>query len=73
MQESETTPHQEAVIEINGYPLTNAESMTIRVALESFAQSLSDEGLGDDEHGKKMTEAYQNNIREIRKTLYAKT
>ena len=44
--------------------------MTVRVAIESFAQSLVNDGLGEDEHGKKMTGAYLDRIREIRGPLY---
>lgn len=43
--------------------------MTIRVAIESFAADLVSDGLGDDEHGKKMTEAYLQNIDAIRKIM----
>jgi hypothetical protein len=44
--------------------------MTLRVAIESFADSLVNEGLGDDDHGKRMTTAYLDRINEIRKPLY---
>jgi hypothetical protein len=65
-----TTP--EAKVIINGRLLTDAQSMTLRVAIEDFAQSLVNEGLGDDEHGQRMKAAYLDRIAEIRETLYAK-
>ena len=42
----------EPCIMINGKMLTSGESMTIRVAIESFALTLKD-GLGDDKLGNK--------------------
>ena len=59
----------EAIVEINGTLCTAAMSMTIRVAIEAFAMDLQD-GLGDDEHGKSMTEAYSARLREIRQLMY---
>lgn len=60
----------EAIIIINEQQLTEAQSATIRVALEGFALNLGDGGLGDDNHGKAMTKIYQDRISEIRKPLY---
>lgn len=57
-------------ISINGAELSVGQAMTIRVAIESFAADLVDEGLGDDEHGKKMTDAYLQNIAAIRKLMF---
>ena len=54
---------KEAGIIINGHRLSNAESMTIRVALNSFINSLNDDGLGDDDHGRKMVELYTANAK----------
>jgi hypothetical protein len=51
----------EPTVVINGAKCSPREAMTLRVALESFAASLSD-GLGDDEHGRVMTVAYQSAI-----------
>lgn len=48
----------EATVTINGITLTTAESMTLRVAIASFLTDLSANGLGDDEHGKFMKDAY---------------
>lgn len=56
----------EPTITINGTTLTTGQAMTLRVALGSFLMSLSGENpLGDDEHGKAMTAAYQARGREI--------
>jgi hypothetical protein len=55
---------KEPDITIGGVPLTVGQAMTVRVALGSFAMSL-DEGLGDDEHGRRMTEAYRERLREL--------
>lgn len=46
-------------ITINGTVLTVGQSMTLRVALGSFMAQLQQEGLGDDVHGKAMTQAYK--------------
>lgn len=44
--------------------------MTIRVALESFASYLHENGLGDDEMGIKMTQAYLENIDALRDLIF---
>jgi len=62
----------EAAITINGHTLTDAQSATVRVALESFASDLKADGLGDDKHGKTMTKLYLARVAEIRKVLYGK-
>jgi hypothetical protein len=49
---------------INGQKLTSGQAMTVRVALGAFAMSLKD-GLGDDEHGRRMTTAYQAQLADI--------
>lgn len=54
----------EPAIIINGVRLTTGQAMTVRVALGSFAMSLND-GLGDDEHGRQMTAAYRERLREL--------
>lgn len=53
----------EPIITINGTTLTIAQAMTVRVALGSFILSLRS-GLGTDEHGKRMTEAYMEALRD---------
>ena len=60
----------ESKIIVNGYELTEAQSMTLRVALESFASDLHDNGLGDDDVGKRITTNYLARIDEIREVLY---
>jgi len=47
----------EPIITINGVTLHTGYAMTVRVALESFAIDLRDHGLGNDEHGRHMTQA----------------
>lgn len=56
---------QEPPITINGYTLSTAEAMTVRVALNNFAIDLQADGLGDDEHGKTMAAGYLAAIRSI--------
>lgn len=63
----------EARISINGTRLTEGQSMTVRVAMESFATSLRSDGLGDDAHGKAMTAAYLARYTEIARLIYRKT
>lgn len=59
----------EPQITINGVELTNAQAMTVRVALEDFSMTLTHEGLGDDDIGIAITNGYLNAIREIRKII----
>lgn len=61
---------QEAEITINGAKLSKAQSMTLRVAIESFSTSLTNDGLGDDPTGKAICEGYLNRISEIRGLMY---
>lgn len=60
----------EPIITVNGTPLTSAEAMTVRVALETFDMTLAADGLGDDAHGKTMVKLYRTAIRGIRDALY---
>jgi hypothetical protein len=60
----------EPTITINGVLLTNAEAMTVRVAIENFAMDLRNDGLGEDEHGRTMTRLYLAQIDEIRKHIF---
>jgi hypothetical protein len=55
----------EPEIIINGITLSEAESMTVRVAVQNFAISLEKSGLGEDRHGQVMTQAYMANIDRI--------
>lgn len=59
----------EAHILINGQQCTQAEAVTIRRALESFATYLAENGLGDDDYGKYMTLQYQINIKHLREKM----
>lgn len=60
----------EPTVTINGKRLTEAQAMTVRVAIEHFASDLREEGLGGDEHGKTMTAAYLARISEIRRLIF---
>lgn len=63
----------EAEIIINGRRLTHAESMTVRVALESFAGDVARKGLGEDHLGQALTAGYLARIQSIRTALYRTT
>jgi len=63
---------KEARIEINGTLITEAMSMTIRVAVENFVSFLEENGLGDDEHGLRMRQLYMERIEELRTLLLRK-
>jgi hypothetical protein len=56
---------QEATITVNGHLLSHGQAMTVRVALAAFVMDLTNDGLGDDEHGKLMVKAYQERAHEI--------
>ncbi len=58
------TKTSEPDITINGQKLTEAQAMTVRVALSDFYTGL-EAGLGDDEHGKRMTAAYRARLEEL--------
>ena len=62
---------EEPIITINGVQLTTAESMTMRVAIGSFLISIQS-GLGDDEHGRIMTEGYTRCCNEIHRLMWEK-
>lgn len=61
---------KEAHVVINGVTLTEAQSMAVRVAIESFDSGLRADGLGNDEMGVAMAKAYIERIEEIRSALY---
>ena len=61
---------EEPEIVINGVQLTISQAMTVRVAIETFSMGLVEDGLGDDNHGKKMVELYGAQISELRKIIY---
>lgn len=60
----------EPEITINGNKLTEAQAITIRVAVESFYSDLEDKGLGNDQHGKAMVSLYKERINEIRNIIF---
>lgn len=60
----------EARITINGVTLTTPQAMTLRVAVTSFHWETLENGLGDDEHGKFMAEAYVRNCEEIFELIF---
>lgn len=60
----------EGPIIIRGVELTCRQSMTVRVALESFMTYLIENGLGEHENGKKTTQAYLKNINDIRCLIF---
>lgn len=55
----------EPTITVNGVLLSQGQAMTVRVALNNLVMDLTNDGLGDDEHGKFMTKAYQERAHEI--------
>jgi hypothetical protein len=61
----------EPEIIINGVTMSFSQSMTIRVALESFASEMWQPGaLGDDDHGVTMARLYGKSVDSIRPALY---
>ena len=60
----------ESNIYINGHLLNESQSMTVRVAIESFSSDLIENGLGDDDVGIGITKGYLQKISEMRKFMY---
>lgn len=60
----------EPLITIWGKELSIAQSITIRVALESFRSDLIQNGLGNDEIGKKIAMEYLKRIEELRVLMF---
>jgi hypothetical protein len=58
-------------ITINGQELSEGQATTIRVAIESFAADLRSDGLGDDDHGRKMVAGYMARLNEIRDLIFS--
>jgi hypothetical protein len=58
----------EAEITINGAKLTDAESMTVRVAIDTLANVLA-EGLGLETDGIALTDQYMTSLRRIQNLL----
>jgi hypothetical protein len=61
----------EANIVINGVTLTHAQAMTVRVAIASLRSDMATHGLGDDEHGKFMAQAYLDRGAEVETLLFS--
>jgi hypothetical protein len=59
--------HDEAEIIISGVKLTNAESMTVRVAIDTLANVLA-EGL-EEQEGRALTEVYIASLSRIQSLL----
>jgi hypothetical protein len=62
--------YKEPKITVNNIVLNDAHAMTIRAALNHMALDLRHDGLGDDAHGKKMTELYLERIKEINAIIF---
>ena len=58
----------EATITINGTALTDAESMTVRVAIDTLANVLA-EGLGLKDEGIALTDRYMTSLSRIQALL----
>lgn len=56
---------KEPTITINGHPLTDAEALTVRVALGNFDIDLRMNGLGNDPAGINLTKLYRETIQRI--------
>ena len=59
---------EEAEITINGTKLTDAESMTVRVAIDTLANVLA-EGLGVESDGIALTDQYMTSLSRIQTLL----
>jgi hypothetical protein len=59
---------EEAVVTINGTKLTDMESMTVRVAIDTLANVLAD-GLGLEEDGAVLAERYLSSLTKIQALL----
>lgn len=57
----------EPEIIINGVKLTDAQAMTVRVAVSSFSPEC-----GDDGHGAAMERAYNDRLNEIYRIMFGK-
>ena len=58
--------HKEPCVQINGVQLSVGEAMSVRVAVNAFLRELQDDdALGEDEHGRAMTQLYRMALRKI--------
>lgn len=66
MEDEEKTVAEKSVVLINGDKLTQAEVMTVRVALAFLLSELTPrDALGADDNGRAMAEAYQDCARSV--------
>ena len=60
----------EPQIYLNGFELTDAQSMAVRVAITSFHQEMGEsDALGDDEAGRKLAAGYRERLGEVLKLM----
>lgn len=64
--------YKEPNITINGRTLTEAQAMTLRVALGAFVMDMQLSGLGNDSNGKELAKAYLSNAKEIASIMGSK-
>lgn len=63
----------EPLITISGRQLTEAQAMAVRVAITAYHQEMADPvALGDDEDGRRMTEAYRDRLTEVLQIIVSK-
>jgi len=62
----------EAKIIVEGVALTDAQSMAVRVALNSFIADLRANGLGEDEVGKRLAAGYVKNSAAVLSLIHQK-
>lgn len=62
----------EAKIIVEGVELTEAQSMAVRVALNSFISDLRANGLGDDDVGKRLSAGYVENSEAVLSLIHQK-
>jgi len=62
--------NQEANVTINGVELTSAQSMALRVAVDTFIAEMQElNALGDDEMGIAIARGYRERCGEVRKLI----
>lgn len=62
----------EANIVIEGTVLTDAQAMTVRLAIDAFRERQQNEGLGDDARGNAMSSAYAQRADEVLTLIHQK-
>lgn len=61
----------ESEVIINGTTLSTAQSMTLRVAINSFLTTMVEGALGDDDHGRAMVEGYRSSGLKIQNLIHS--